>query len=501
MVPMFETAELNQKIPKAEFRRHEPVLRERLLEAEWRLAQSDMSALVLFSGVDAAGKGELATLLSSWMDPRRIVTHAYGPPGEEERERPEYWRYWRDLPAHGHLGVFLSAWYERPLLDRVQGRISGARFDEELERIIAFERTLANDGALIVKFWMHLGAKAQKRRLLALAADPLTAWRVTKRDFKRLKLRENLLAAAERMIMRTSTGRCPWHIVEGLDERYRSLRVGGVLLEALDRGLAEAPTRRAKGDADQPVASPPAVRTPAAPSLLSTLDLSGKMVKLEYERRRPKYEARLNILRRRARERRLSTILVFEGWDASGKGGAIRALTSPLDARDYEVISIAAPTDEERAHHYLWRFWRRISRTGRITVFDRSWYGRVLVERVENLATENEWRRGYVEINEFERQLVEHGVVLVKFWLHISKEEQARRFRERQRTPHKRWKLTGEDWRNREKWDRYEEAVNDMLERTSTRAAPWILVPAEDKLRARLEVLRVTCRRIADALD
>ncbi|MCU0724203.1 MAG: polyphosphate:AMP phosphotransferase [Planctomycetes bacterium] len=497
---MFESAELGQKVTKTDFRRHEPVLREKLLEAEWKLAQSEASAIVLFSGVDAAGKGELATLLSTWMDPRRIVTRAYGPPSEEERERPEYWRYWRDLPARGHLGVFLSAWYERPLLDRVQGRISASRFDEELERIIAFERTLANDGTLIVKFWMHLSAKAQRRRLAALAEDPLTAWRVTKRDFRRLKLREELLAAAERMIMRTSTGRCPWHIVEGLDERYRSLRVGGILLDALDRGVTEGPARRAKAEADQPGPPAPAVRAAATPSLLSTLDLGAKLPKRNYELRRPKYEARLNVLRRRAREKKTSTILVFEGWDAAGKGGAIRALTAPLDARDYEVISVAAPTDEERAHHYLWRFWRRLSRAGRITIFDRSWYGRVLVERVEGLATENEWRRAYVEVNEFERQLVEHGVILVKFWLHISKEEQARRFRERQRTPHKRWKLTGEDWRNREKWDRYEEAVNDMLERTSTRAAPWILVPAEDKLHARLEVLRQVCRRMDAAL-
>jgi len=211
-------------------------------------------------------------------------------------------------------------------------------------------------------------------------------------------------------------------------------------------------------------------------------------------------QGRLNRLHRRAENRGLSTILVFEGADAAGKGGAIRRVTAALDARSYQVIPVAAPTDEERAHHYLWRFWRHLSRAGRVTIFDRSWYGRVLVERVEGFATEPEWRRAYSEINEFENELVESGIVLVKFWLQITLDEQLRRFKAREKIRHKRWKLTAEDWRNRDKWPDYEHAVNEMVERTSTRLAPWTLVEANDKSFARLKVLKAACDTIEAAL-
>ena len=205
-------------------------------------------------------------------------------------------------------------------------------------------------------------------------------------------------------------------------------------------------------------------------------------------------------MQRRAAARGLSTIALFEGWDAAGKGGAIRQVTAALDARDYRLIPIGAPTDEELAHHYLWRFMRHLSRAGRITIFDRSWYGRVLVERVEGLASPEEYMRAYPEINYFEEQLVDHGILLAKFWLHISKSEQLRRFRERERTPHKTWKITDEDWRNRQRWDDYELAVNEMVARTSTRRAPWVIVEANDKNFARIKVIRTLADRLARAL-
>jgi polyphosphate kinase 2 (PPK2 family) len=206
------------------------------------------------------------------------------------------------------------------------------------------------------------------------------------------------------------------------------------------------------------------------------------------------------MLQRRAGKRGVSTILVFEGWDAAGKGGAIRRVTGSLDARDYQVIPIAAPNDEERAHHYLWRFWRHLSRAGRLTIFDRSWYGRVLVERVEGFATEAEYMRGYGEIDHFEEQLVTDGILLLKFWIHISKAEQLKRFRDRSRTSYKQWKITDEDWRNRKRWDDYTVAVNDMVARTSTKIAPWTLVEGNDKNFARIKVLRTLADRLDDRL-
>ena len=485
---MFETAELGQKVGKQEYEERATELRAELLEAQVRFREVGFPVILLFAGVDGAGKGETTNVLNEWMDPRWILTRAYAEPSEEELERPEFWRYWRDLPGNGELGVFLSAWYSQPLLDRVHGRISESELDGRLERILSFERTLANSGAVILKCWMHLGRKPQKKRLESLEKDPLQSWRVTKRDWEHWKMYGDFVSAAERIIMRTSTGQAPWVIIEGADRNFRSLEVGTRLVEAIERRLA-APGEHASDPAPEPEASERGARI----LVLSSLDLTKKLEKKNYTRKRDELQARLNLLHRKARDRKMSVALVFEGWDAAGKGGAIRRITPALDARDYQVIQIAAPSDEEKAHHYLWRFWRHLSRTGRFMIFDRSWYGRVLVERVEGFATDLEWRRAYAEINAFEQQLVAYGIVLVKFWLHVSPEEQARRFQSRADFPYKRWKLTDEDWRNREKRGRYELAVNDMIERTSTPIAPWVLVEAEDKRYARIKVLESVC--------
>ena len=511
---MFETAELGRVIPKAEYKARVPQLRTELLEIQRRLISARFPVIIIFAGVDAAGKGETVNLLNTWMDPRWIVTHAYGRLSDEETERPEYWRYWRDLPPRGRIGLFLSSWYSRPVLDRVYRRRRAAEFDEQLDRILGFERTLTDDGALVLKFWMHLSKSAQKTRLHALAREPLTRWRVSKVQWEHWRLYDQFVATAERTMQRTSTGAAPWMIVEGVDEAYRSLTVATTIKEAITQALddADLKARRYKTRAGQePIALPAKRRSRSVTdrsggsldpqnTLLGSLDMSQAISKKRFTTELERQQGRLNLLQRRAQERGISTILVFEGWDAAGKGGAIRRLTGALDARSYQVIPVAAPTDEERAQHYLWRFWRRLSRAGRVTIFDRSWYGRVLVERVEGFAGEHEWRRAYSEINAFEEQLVEHGIVLVKYWIHITADEQMRRFREREKAPYKQWKLTDEDWRNRGKWAEYERAVTEMVERTSTRLAPWTLVEGNNKYFARLKVLKTAIRNIKRAL-
>jgi polyphosphate kinase 2 (PPK2 family) len=315
------------------------------------------------------------------------------------------------------------------------------------------------------------------------------------------------VAVAEHTLRSTSTALAPWKIVEGMDHRYRSLAVATMVRDAIRARLNH--TEAVNGALERTVASglapevavpDAATRTLAVPlklTVLSDLDMSLTVSKRESRRQLPRAQGRVNRLFREAKARGISLIGVFEGWDAGGKGGAIRRLTRALDARDYRVIPINRPTDEEAAHHYLWRFWRHIRRAGRVTIFDRSWYGRVLVERVEGFASEDEWRRAYTEINDFETQLTDFGIVLLKFWLHITPEEQLRRFEQRQQIPYKRWKITDEDWRNREKWPQYEEAVQEMVERTSTVAAPWTLVEGNCKRYARLKVLRT----VADALE
>jgi len=504
---MFRTAELGQSIPKAEFKQKVPVLRRELLETQQRVLKlKNCPVIVVFAGVNGAGKGETVNLLNEWMDPRWLVTRAYDKPSDEEMERPEYWRFWRDLPAKGKIGLFLSSWYSRPVLDRVHKRIDEAEFNKLLERITNFEKALSDDGALILKFWMHLSKKGQKQRFRYLEKDELTSWRVDEVDWDNWRMYEQFEEAAERVIMRTSTGTSPWCIVEGADQYFRSLTVGTIIRDEINKHLDRLEAS-AVSDQESSDSTPTEDNTDSetlahlkSSTVLDVMDMTLSLSKKEYKQELQTYQAKLNQLQRKALKNKLSTILVFEGPDAAGKGGAIRRVTAALDARHVQVLPIAAPTDEEQAHHYLWRFWRHLSRAGRMTIFDRSWYGRVLVERIEGFASEEEWRRAYAEINEFEEMLTDNGILLMKFWVHITKEEQLDRFKQRELIPHKQWKLTDEDWRNREKWDDYEQAINDIIERTSTRIAPWTLIEGNDKLHARIKVIKTLCDRMEEAL-
>ena len=494
----FEAAETGASVGRAEYKKRARRLRQELLEIQTRLREARVPVIVMFAGVDGAGKGELTNLLNEWMDPRGIVTRAFGEPTAAEAARPDYWRFWRDLPPRGDIGLFLSAWYTDPLLQRVYGETTDEKLDGQLDRINAFERTLAEDGYLFLKFWMHLGRAAQKERFEALEANPLQRWRVTRQDWEHWTMYDRFIRFSAHIIDRTDTAWAPWKIVEGADANYRSLAVGEALRDRIAGRLdLVASVDRAEAD-PAAVTVVPELRPV---TVLSTLDMDRTIDKADYKRDLARLQARLNRLHRVARERARSTILVFEGWDAAGKGGAIRRITPALDARDYQIVSIAAPTEEENDHHYLWRFWRHLPGAGRFLVFDRSWYGRVLVERVEGFATREEWLRAYDEINEFEAQLVEHGSILVKYWIHITPEEQDRRFRAREETPYKRWKLTDEDWRNRERWEAYEKAVDDMVRLTGTAIAPWHLVGGDDKRFARVRVLEILCETLDRALD
>ncbi len=403
---MFRTAELGQTVSKSEFNQREPLLRQELLDVQRQLREDgSFPVIIVFAGVDGGGKGDTVNLLNEWMDPRWLVTKAYDAPSDEERERPEYWRFWRDLPPKGRIGLFLSSWYSRPILDRVYEKDDESVFDDRLDRILAFEKALADDDALILKFWMHLSRDAQKRRLKKLEKDPLTSWRVTEQDWDHWRIYDHFETAAERTIMRTSTGTAPWTIVEGMDSHYRSLTVGGIIRDEILKRLDEVGKKRqlldelalrareeqhAKaGEAGDTSGEGTIISPMKTATVLSALDMSQHLGKAEYKKQLREWQAELNQLHRKALKKNLSSILLFEGPDAAGKGGAIRRLTAALDARHYQVIPIAAPTDEEQAHHYLWRFWRHLSRAGRITIFDRSWYGRVLVERVEGFASED----------------------------------------------------------------------------------------------------------------
>ncbi|MCG2576420.1 polyphosphate:AMP phosphotransferase [Dechloromonas sp. XY25] len=491
---MFESAELGHKVDKKTFKTEVPKLRAELLDVQYDMLQKkEFPVVILISGVDGSGKGETINLLYSWMDPRHISTLAFAAPSDEERSRPYMWRYWRALPPKGKVGIFAGSWYSQPITDRITGQMRRSELDERLDDINRFEAMLVNEGALVLKFWFHLSKDGQKKRLKALEKNPNTAWRVTKESYDRLKTYNKLQSVAGHVLRISNTAHAPWIIVEGTDDEYRSLTVGRIVLDAMKRRLQQ------EGRRQVPVA-PPILHAIDSKNVLSSLDLKQKLLKKDYESQLAKYQSRLAELVRDPRFAKRSLVLVFEGSDAAGKGGTIRRIGAALDARQYQIVPIAAPTEEERAQPYLWRFWRHLPRTGRATIFDRSWYGRVLVERVEGFCTEADWLRAYAEINDFEHQMVESGAIVVKFWLQISADEQLRRFKERQDTEFKRFKITDEDWRNREKWDDYVSAVCDMVDRTSTGLAPWTLVEANDKNFARVKVLRTVCERLEEAL-
>ena len=491
---MFESVEIGHKIRKSVFKRREPLLRARLLDLQYKLlAKKEFPVLVLVNGLDGAGKSETFNLFNEWMDPRHIRTVAFGKPTEWELERPAMWRFWQTLPAKGRIGILVGAWYLDPLNTRVYGEGKRSAFERRLERIRHFERMLVAEGALILKFWFHLSKDAQRKRLEELSADKKSAWRVTREEWRQARSYDRYVETAEEMLSSTSTGEAPWEIIDGSDHEYRSLTAGALLEETLATRLAGT---RAAVSPEPPAPMPPIDKR----TLLGSFDYSRTLDHDEYKKKLTKFQAKLNGVMRDDRMRGRSVVLVFEGMDAAGKGSTIRRVTQALDARFYRVVPIAAPSEEERAQPYLWRFWRHVPGHQRTTIFDRSWYGRVLVERVEGFATEPDWMRAYHEINEFEEQLVEAGAIVVKFWMAITPAEQLRRFKEREATSYKRYKITPDDWRNRKKWPQYELAVNDMVERTSTDIAPWNIVASDDKLYSRIEVLKTLVRRIEESL-
>jgi len=493
---VFESANLEHRIDKATYRREEPALREALLNSQYDLKENgSFSVLILIAGVEGAGKSETVNLLNAWMDPRHIEVNGFADPSDEERERPHMWRYWRALPPKGKLGVFFGAWHTQPVVDRVMGRISAGEFDRHLAEMLGFEKMLSDEGVLLLKFWFHLSKAQQKKRLKTLEKDPRTRWRVTQTEWNYYKRYDKFVKVSGPFLRKTSTGEAPWIVVAGADPHYRNLTFGRMLLAALRDRLKDRPVKRL------PDRTPPLLPSIDKLNVLRALDLECALSKKEYETQLEKWQGRLNLLSRHPKFKKIIVVLVFEGNDAAGKGGAIRRVTGAVDARFFENVPVAAPTDEERARPYQWRFWRHIPRRGRFAIFDRSWYGRVLVERVEGFCSEADWMRAYAEINDFEQQLVSGGTVLVKFWLAISKDEQYRRFKARERVSFKRFKITPEDWRNRKRWNDYESAVCDMVDRTSTSIAPWTLVEANDKYHARIKVLRTLCNAIERALD
>lgn len=509
---MFESAELGHTVSKAAYEREVEALRPALLAAQYALLdERSFPVIMLVNGVEGAGKGETVNLLNAWLDPRHVRSHAFDAPTREEQERPPMWRYWQTLPESGKIGILFGSWYTDPINARVRGGGKSADLAAAVTRIRRFEKILEGDGAVLVKLWFHLSKPGMKKRLKELESSELTSWRVTKKDWESYARYDDYTHVCDRVLRETSTASAPWIVIDGTDPNYRELTAAKTLLGAVQRGLAgrakaksasaSAKTRTAKKASEEertPRVTPLFDREETA-RILRDLPFTERLSKESYAPRIAKAQAALAKISRSRKASKRAVVVVFEGMDAAGKGGAIRRVTQALDARRYQVIPIAAPSDEERAHPYLWRFWRHLPRSGRFVLYDRSWYGRVLVERVEGFATEDAWSRSYGEINDFEEQLVDSGAVVVKFWLAVTKAEQLRRFKEREATEFKQHKITKEDWRNRKKWDDYIVAASDMIDRTSTSIAPWTVIEADDKHLARVRVVETLTARIKEA--
>ncbi len=494
---MLELIDLNKKITKEVYRQVFPELQVRLGECQRAAQAAGVPVVIVFEGWDAAGKGSVINRLCQVLDPRGCKVRPISAPTETERLYPWMRRFWTALPGDGEFVIFDRSWYGRVLCERIEGLTPQQQWKQAYKDIEEFERTLADEGTVVVKFWLHISKKEQKKRFEQLEADPATVWKVGKEERQQGKNYDKWLEAVEEMLQQTQTAYAPWTVIEATQGRYARTKVFETIVETVDREIQ----RRAKTPKSEPQPMPEPVPSPTRQqTILDRVDLTLSLDRETYDKQLDELQDRLFRLEHELYLSRIPAAIVYQGWDAGGKGGNIKRLTRGLDPRGYEVVPIGVPTDEEKAHHYLWRFWKHVPKAGHITIFDRSWYGRLMVERVEGFCTEDEWNRAYREINEFERQLADFGTVLVKFWLQIDQQEQLRRFKARESTPHKQWKITDEDWRNREKWNRYEVAVIDMLQRTSTTYAPWTILEANCKLYARIKALRTVSEALESAL-
>ncbi len=493
---MLDTLDLKLTLNKETYQTESEALMRQLRSLQKSCWEQKLPVIIVLEGWAAAGKGTLLQKTIGYMDPRGFEVHPILAATPDEKKYPFLWRFWHKLPAKGSIGIFYHSWYTHVLEDRLFERVKEGQIPLLMRDINAFERQLVDSGLAIAKFWIHLSRREMKKRLKKYASDELESWRVRPEDWQQAKRYDEYAALAEEMLTYTSTGHAPWTLVEGDCQRWARIKVlsqvVGTITEALDR--LKFPV------SDIPSLPPQTELQPTEPNFLEKVDLTLQLPKNDYRQRLGEAQVKLRQLQLKIFQEKIPVLVIFEGWDAAGKGGAIKRLTNTLDPRSYKVNAFAAPTSEEKKYHYLWRFWQHIPGAGTIGIFDRSWYGRVLVERIEGFASELEWRRSYKEINEFEAQLTTAGYVLVKFWLHISLDEQLRRFEARQNDPFKQYKLTEEDWRNRDKFPLYNVAVNQMIARTSTPASPWSIVPGNDKYYARVFVIETVINAIEGAL-
>lgn len=478
-------------------------LRARLSSLETKIKDNALPVIITIDGWSASGKGSQIAQLIKCLDPRFYKVMSFGKPNEVERRKPWLWRFACAMPMQGNFLILDRSWYRDTANAYLYDEIDKAEMRRRFDDINVFERQLADDGYLIVKFFLHISEDEQKKRIKKLTSSDYTSWRIDEHDLYNLKKREKFTKYYEEMIQKTNTPSGVWNVIGADDKTWAKLEMLRVLVEAVEGKLA------AKAEGKSFV---PKNQFDFADVKLEQFEMS-KMQKVreaalvdktltdeEYDELLEKYQDKLFKLQNLCYQKKIPVIICYEGWDAAGKGGNIRRVANALDPRGYEVEPIAAPDKYELARHYLYRFWIRLENDGHFTIFDRTWYGRVMVEPIENITPHDRVEQAYQEINEFEKLLMQWGAVVIKFWINIDKEEQLKRFTLRQNTPEKQWKITDEDWRNREKWDTYEKYIDTMIEKTSTKAAPWTIIEGNDKKYARIKAMKTIIDKIEEKL-
>ncbi len=466
----------------------------RLDEARLKLAAKQIAikdkklpVMVVLEGWGAAGKGSVLGRIIKNMDPRFFKVSVMSEISEEEKRKPFLYRHFVRIPEAGQFMFFDGSWMDEVTGDYLKGKLKKKQYEQRITSIKRFERQLTDNGYLLMKFFFHIGEKEQKKRIDELLEDKNTKWRVSGDDLWQNKNYDKCLKVYDEFLEETNSPSAPWYLIDSKNKKWAELQMLELLLEGIDTALGN--------------------ETHAVPILQNTFPLNeqAKLADIvldkalsdkEYKKELKACQKRLRDLHNEIYRKKIPVIITYEGWDAAGKGGNIKRIAAALDPRGYEVHPIASPLPHEKARHYLWRFWNRLPKDGHIAIFDRTWYGRVMVERLEGFCSENDWQRAYNEINEFEKELYDWGAVIIKFWVQIDKDVQLERFTFRQNTPEKQWKITDEDWRNREKWDLYEEAVDEMLQKTNTTYAPWFVLESNDKKYARIKALKTIIQEI-----
>ena len=458
---------------------------------QMKIKEAKLPVMVIFEGWGAAGKGSIISRVIKNIDPRFFKVRTMAEPTAEEKRYPFLYRYMLEIPEAGKFTFFDTYWMEEIVNQLRDGELDEKDYRRRIRSINTTERSLTDNGYLVMKFFFHISKKEQKKRLDALLEDKNTSWRVNEDDLYENKHYDDFLDIYDQYLDDTNRSSAPWYIIDAKNKKWAELQVLHFLNQGIDTALK-----------NHALAAPilqnvfPLNSTP----LLKDVSLDDKTISdEEYDKELDRLQKELGELHNELYRKKIPVIIAYEGWDAAGKGGNIKRIASALDPRGYEVQPIASPEPHEKARHFLWRFWTRLPKDGHIAIFDRTWYGRVMVERLEGFCSENDWQRAYNEMNEFEKELADWGAVIIKFWVQIDNQTQLARFTDRQNTPEKQWKITEEDWRNREKWDLYEEAINEMLQKTNTTFAPWYILESNDKKYARIKALKIVTKALREA--